>query len=87
MLGKLIKKKKKKKERGWRDSLLTVLAEGMSLVPRNHVGWLKTTCNSSSRGTDSPFLASTRGCFHIHNLSLSLTHTHTHTERDRHTHT
>jgi hypothetical protein len=53
--------------------LLEALVEDLGSVPSTHIGWLKTTCNSSSRGSDSLFcllqVPACLWCKYIHTLS------------------
>lgn len=71
---------------------LAALPEDMNSVPRTHVWWSATVCNSSSKGYDAflwPPKANTRvrcvhtcACAHTH--TRACTHTYTHRDKERH---
>lgn len=70
---------------------LAALPENMNSVPRTHVWWCATVCNSSSKGSDA-FLWPPKANTHVqcmHTCACAHTHvhvlTHTHTERQRET--
>ena len=61
----------------------TALAEDLSLVPSLHVRLLVTTCNSSFRGSDTPYWPSQ--VLHIHIQACMYRHTHVQGHTHAHT--